>query len=54
MRKREKRVWKMGNGYWRQAGREGLLEEVTLNGEPGGGGEIQEDPGQRRQHCKGM
>lgn len=54
MRKRENRVWRMGNGYRRQADREGLWEEVTLNGDLDGEGEIQEDPGQRRQHCKGM
>lgn len=41
MRKRENRVWRMGNEYWRQADREGLLEEVTLNGDLDGEGETQ-------------
>lgn len=53
MSKRENRVWRMGNGYWRQTDSEGLLKEVTLNGDLDGEGETQEDPGQRRQHCKG-
>lgn len=30
MKKRENRVWRMGNGYWRQTDRESLWEEVTL------------------------
>lgn len=53
MSKREKRVWRMGNRNWRQTDSEGLLKEVTLNGDLDGEGEIQEDPGQRRQRCKG-